>query len=57
MPGDIERRVPAEIVFHQGQREVDPAVTPAEVATFPSLMKIGSGLTRIAGYFAASALQ
>ena len=24
VPGDVERRVPAEVVFHQGQREVDP---------------------------------
>ena len=57
MPGDIERRVAAEIVFHQGQREVDPGGDPAEVARFPSLMKMGTGSTRIAGYLAASALQ
>ena len=24
VPGDVQGRVPAEVVFHQGQREVDP---------------------------------
>ena len=34
-----------------------PAVTPAEVATLPSLMKIGSGSTVTSGYRAASSAQ
>ena len=32
-------------------------MTPAEVATFPSLTKMGSGSTLMAGYLAASAAQ
>ena len=34
-----------------------PAVTPAEVATFPSRTKIGSGRTVTSGYRAASPAQ
>ena len=35
VPGDIERRVPAEIVFHQGQREVDPGGDPRRGGDVP----------------------
>ena len=35
MPGDIEGRVPAEVVFHQGQREVDPGGDPRRGGDVP----------------------
>lgn len=48
--GDGERDLPAEVLLDQGEGEIDArAVTPAEVASFPSRTKIGSGSTSTAG--------
>jgi hypothetical protein len=47
---DLPRRLLAVVVLEQGECEVDPAVTPAEVNIVPSRTKIASGSTVMSGW-------
>lgn len=47
--GDGERDLPAEVLLDESEERSMPAVTPADVASFPSRTKIGSGSTSTAG--------
>ena len=53
MPGDVQGRVPAEVVFHQGQREVDAGGDARRRGDLPSRTKIGSASTLTWGYLSA----